>query len=298
MKSKVRTDHLITESININTVDIDILSTKKILKLISDEDNKILKSIKKEVGNIERAINLIYEKLGTGGRLFLVGAGTSGRLAVLEAAECPPTFGTPPKLIHAVIAGGSKAVWRSLEGAEDSYDNSRVNLSKLNINKKDVVLGIAASGSTPFVVTAMKYAKKVKASTLMLTFNPVNKKMADIIIAPIVGPEVIVGSTRMKAGTATKMILNMITTTLMIRMGKTYGNLMVDVQPKSQKLRNRARRIVKELVGTNYKKAESLLNESNWEVKTAVVMGIRKVSKIEAKRLLANQKGFLRKALD
>jgi N-acetylmuramic acid 6-phosphate etherase len=216
----------------------------------------------------------------------------------LEAAECPHTFGTPPKLIHAVIAGGSKAVWRSLEGAEDSYDNSRVNLSKLNINKKDVVLGIAASGSTPFVVTAMKYAKKVKASTLMLTFNPVNKKMADIIIAPIVGPEVIVGSTRMKAGTATKMILNMITTTLMIRMGKTYGNLMVDVQPKSQKLRNRARRIVKELVGTNYKKAESLLNESNWEVKTAVVMGIRKVSKIEAKRLLANQKGFLRKALD
>ncbi len=298
MKSKVRTDHLITESININTVDIDILSTKKILKLISDEDNKILKSIKKEVGNIERAINLIYEKLGTGGRLFLVGAGTSGRLAVLEAAECPPTFGTPPKLIHAVIAGGSKAVWRSLEGAEDSYDNSRVNLSKLNINKKDVVLGIAASGSTPFVVTAMKYAKKVKASTLMLTFNPVNKEMADIIIAPIVGPEVIVGSTRMKAGTATKMILNMITTTLMIRMGKTYGNLMVDVQPKSQKLRNRARRIVKELVGTNYKKAESLLDESNWEVKTAVVMGIRKVSKIEAKRLLANQKGFLRKALD
>ncbi len=298
MKSKVRTDHLITESININTVDIDILSTKKILKLISDEDNKILKSIKKEVGNIESAINLIYEKLGTGGRLFLVGAGTSGRLAVLEAAECPPTFGTPPKLIHAVIAGGSKAVWRSLEGAEDSYDNSRVNLSKLNINKKDVVLGIAASGSTPFVVTAMKYAKKVKASTLMLTFNPVNKEMADIIIAPIVGPEVIVGSTRMKAGTATKMILNMITTTLMIRMGKTYGNLMVDVQPKSQKLRNRARRIVKELVGTNYKKAESLLDESNWEVKTAVVMGIRKVSKIEAKRLLANQKGFLRKALD
>jgi len=298
MKSKIRTDHLITESININTVDIDILSTKKILKLISDEDNKILKSIKKEVGNIERAINLIYEKLGTGGRLFLVGAGTSGRLAVLEAAECPPTFGTSPKLIHAVIAGGSKAVWRSLEGAEDSYDNSRVNLSKLNINKKDVVLGIAASGSTPFVVTAMKYAKKVKASTLMLTFNPVNKKMADIIIAPIVGPEVIVGSTRMKAGTATKMILNMITTTLMIRMGKTYGNLMVDVQPKSQKLRNRARRIVKELVGTNYKKAESLLDESNWEVKTAVVMGIRKVSKIEAKRLLANQKGFLRKALD
>lgn len=298
MKNKRRTDHLITESININTVDIDILSTNKILKLISDEDRKISKSIKKEVGNIERAINLIYEKLSTGGRLFLVGAGTSGRLAVLEAAECPPTFGTSPKLIHAVIAGGSKAVWKSLEGAEDSYDNSRVNLSKLNINKKDVVLGIAASGSTPFVVTAMEYAKKVKASALMLTFNPVNKKMADIIIAPIVGPEVIVGSTRMKAGTATKMILNMITTTLMIRMGKTYGNLMVDVQPKSQKLRNRARKIVKELVGTNYKKAESLLDESDWEVKTAIVIGIKKISKIEAKRLLANQKGFLRKALD
>jgi len=297
MKNIRKTDNLITESVNHNTVDIDISSTKKIIRLISDEDHKISKAVYEQKESIEAAIELIYKQSNNGGRIFFVGAGTSGRLGVIEAAECPPTFGTSSSAVQAIIAGGNKAILNSIEGAEDSYSESKDQLIKKGLNKNDIVVGITASSSTPFVIGAINYAKQIKAPTVLITFNPTNRNMADIVISPILGPEVIVGSTRMKAGTATKMILNMITTTVMIKLGKTYKNLMVDVQPKSAKLRNRAKRIVKQLVNTNYKKAESLLKNSGWDVKVAVVMGIRKLTFIEAKALLKKHKGFLRRAL-
>lgn len=297
MKTNRKTNNLITESVNPNTIDIDISSTKKIIKLISDEDRKISKAVYEQRESIEAAIELIYKQSKNGGRIFFVGAGTSGRLGVIEAAECPPTFGTSPSAVQAIIAGGNKAILNSIEGAEDSHTESTDQLRKRKLNKNDVVVGIAASSTTPFVLGAINYAKQIKAQTVLITFNHVKKNIADIIISPILGPEAIVGSTRMKAGTATKMILNMITTTVMIKLGKTYKNLMVDVQPKSEKLRNRAKRIVKQLVKTNYRKAQSLLEDSGWDVKAAVVMGKRKMTYTEAKALLKKHGGFLRKAL-
>jgi N-acetylmuramic acid 6-phosphate etherase len=298
MKTTRKTDNLITESVNYSTVDIDISSTKKIIKLISDEDRKISKAVYKESKSIEAAVDLIYKQSKIGGRIFFVGAGTSGRLGVIEAAECPPTFGTSPSAVQAIIAGGNKAILSSIEGAEDSYTEGTDELRKKGLSSSDVVVGIAASSTTPFVAGAINFAKKIKTPTVLITFNPTKKNTADIVISPILGPEAIVGSTRMKAGTATKMILNMITTTMMIKLGKTYKNLMVDVQPKSEKLRNRAKRIVRQLVRTNYRKAENLLEDSGWDVKAAVVMGKRKMTYAEAKALLKKHDGFLRKALE
>jgi N-acetylmuramic acid 6-phosphate etherase len=298
MKTTRKTDNLITESVNYSTVDIDISSTKKIIKLISDEDRKISKAVYKESKSIEAAVDLIYKQSKIGGRIFFVGAGTSGRLGVIEAAECPPTFGTSPSAVQAIIAGGNKAILSSIEGAEDSYTEGTDELRKKGLSRSDVVVGIAASSTTPFVAGAINFAKKIKTPTVLITFNPTKKNTADIVISPILGPEAIVGSTRMKAGTATKMILNMITTTMMIKLGKTYKNLMVDVQPKSEKLRNRAKRIVRQLVKTNYRKAENLLEDSGWDVKAAVVMGKRKMTYAEAKALLKKHDGFLRKALE
>jgi N-acetylmuramic acid 6-phosphate etherase len=298
MKTTRKTDNLITESVNYSTVDIDISSTKKIIKLISDEDRKISKAVYKESKSIEAAVDLIYNQSKIGGRIFFVGAGTSGRLGVIEAAECPPTFGTSPSAVQAIIAGGNKAILSSIEGAEDSYTEGTDELRKKGLSSSDVVVGIAASSTTPFVAGAINFAKKIKTPTVLITFNPTKKNTADIVISPILGPEAIVGSTRMKAGTATKMILNMITTTMMIKLGKTYKNLMVDVQPKSEKLRNRAKRIVRQLVKTNYRKAENLLEDSGWDVKAAVVMGKRKMTYAEAKALLKKHDGFLRKALE
>ncbi|HSG31831.1 MAG TPA: N-acetylmuramic acid 6-phosphate etherase [Thermodesulfobacteriota bacterium] len=297
MKNKRKIDKLITESVNPDTVDIDISSTSRIIKLISDEDRKISKAVYEQRKLIEAAIELIYKRIKQGGRIFFVGAGTSGRLGVIEAAECPPTFGTSPNLVQAIMAGGNRAVFHSVEGAEDSYKDSLEQLEKKKFSHKDVVIGIAASSSTPFVIGAIEYAKELKASSVLISFNPTKKRSADIVISPILGPEVIVGSTRMKAGTATKMILNMITTAVMIKLGKTYKNLMVDVQPKSLKLRSRAVRIVKQLVGTTENKSKSLLESANWQVKPAVVMGIKKVTYNRAKEILTQNDGFLRKAL-
>ncbi|NIX15574.1 MAG: N-acetylmuramic acid 6-phosphate etherase, partial [Candidatus Dadabacteria bacterium] len=188
-------------------------------------------------------------------------------------------------------------VFKSVEGAEDSFEDSKIQLKKKKLSENDVVVGIAASSSTPFVMGALDYAIKIKAKSVLISFNPTKKRSADIVISPILGPEVIVGSTRMKAGTATKMILNMITTAVMIKLGKTYKNLMVDVQPKSEKLRNRAVRIVKQLVGTTESKAQRLLESANWQVKPAVVMGVKKVTYNRAKEMLVQNDGFLRKAL-
>jgi N-acetylmuramic acid 6-phosphate etherase len=299
VKNRRRTDDLVTEGINPRTKDIDKNPTRKIIEVISNEDKKMAEAVSKEKKNIVRAVDLIVNRLGRGGRLIFVGAGTSGRLGVMEAAECPPTFGTNQGLIQGVIAGGKKALWRSIEGAEDSKNEAQDKLRKLKLNKNDTVVGIAASVNTPFVEGALIYATKKGCGRILITCNRVNNSpLADVCICPIVGPEVIMGSTRMKAGTATKMVLNMLTTASMIRFGKTYGNLMVDVQPKSDKLRDRAARIVMHALAINRNKANSLLKRSKWNVKLAIVMGSKTIGYKQAKEILSKHKGFLREALN
>ncbi|MDA2918713.1 N-acetylmuramic acid 6-phosphate etherase [Desulfobacterota bacterium AH_259_B03_O07] len=293
-----KTDHLITERINPRTIGIDKCSTLEIVELISEEDKEVAEAVSRQIRKITKSVNFIVSSLKQGGRLLFIGAGTSGRLGVMEATECPPTFGTDPNLIKGVIAGGKSAFWRSIEGAEDSRKDSQTELAKLKLNSKDVVVGIAASVDTPFVEGALSYAKKIGCGRIIITCHPVNySNLADIIISPVVGPEVIVGSTRMKAGTATKMVLNMLTTATMIKLGKTYGNLMVDVQPRSEKLRDRAIRIVMHLAGTGRKETSILLERSRWNVKIAVIMGRKGIKYREARAILESSNGFLRKAL-
>lgn len=292
-----KTDHLITEKINPKTSRLDECSTLEIIELISEEDKKVAEAVAKENGDISKAVDIIVSKLREGGRLFFVGAGTSGRLGILEAVECPPTFGTKPSLIQGVIAGGKKALWHSIEGAEDSGSESQMALSKLKLSQRDVVVGITASGTTPFVEGALSYAKEKGCAPILVACNPVNSSPADVTISILVGPEVIVGSTRMKAGTATKMVLNMLTTASMVRLGKTYGNLMVEVQPNSEKLRDRAKRIVMHILGVDRKRAEALLKKSGWNVKVAVIMGKKGLSYKKAQELLTRHGGFLRESL-
>jgi N-acetylmuramic acid 6-phosphate etherase len=295
--TKRRTGHLITERINPRTNHIDECSTLHVIELISEEDKRVADAVARQKRNIVKAVDLIVRRLSKGGRLFFLGAGTSGRLGVMEAAECPPTFGTHPSLIQGIIAGGKKALWRSIEGAEDSISESQRALSKLGLDEKDTVIGIAASATTPFVEGALSYAKRKRCARILITCNPTNSPLADISISLLVGPEIIVGSTRMKAGTATKMVLNILTTASMVRLGKTYGNLMVEVQPNSEKLRDRGKRIVMQILGINHQKAERLLKKSDWDVKVAVVMGRKNLSYKEAKEQLKKHKGFLREAL-
>lgn len=298
MKRRRSTEHLITEGINPRTKEIDRLSTRRIIDLISEEDGGVAEAVSREKRNIERAVDLVVKTLRAGGRLVLIGAGTSGRLCVMEAAECPPTFGTKPSRILGIIAGGKKAFSRSLEGAEDSRKDAVEGLKKIKLDGKDVVVGVAASASTPFVEGALSYAAKKGCGRILVTCNRVNNSfMADVFVCPIVGPEVIMGSTRMKAGTATKMVLNMLTTVSMIKLGKTYGNLMVDVQPKSDKLRDRAERIVMHVLGIDRNKANDLLIRSKWSVKVAIVMGRRAIGYKKAREILSKHKGFLHEAL-
>jgi len=293
-----KTGHLLTEKINTRTADIDMRTPVEIVDLILDEDRTITGAIEKEKKNIAKGVEIIVDRLSRGGRLIFIGAGTSGRLGVMEAAECPPTFGTDPSMILAVIAGGAKAIKKSVEGAEDSRKEARKALKELELSGKDVVVGIAASATTPFVESALRYAQKKESGGILVTCNPVSDKPADIVISLTVGPEAIVGSTRMKAGTATKMVLNMLTTASMVTLGKTYGNLMVDVQPRSAKLKDRARRIVRHLTGVSDTTAKELLEKSGWDVKVSVVMGAKKLSRGKAKELLKKHQGFLRGALE
>lgn len=297
MTKSRKTGHLLTEKINPRTSDLDKCSTEEIIGLILNEDRSIADAIEKEREHIASAVDLIVERLRRGGRIFFVGAGTSGRLGVLEAAECPPTFGTDPEMIRAVIAGGKDAVWQSVEGAEDSGEDAERALSEAGLNEKDVVIGIAASAGTPFVQSALSFAGTTGGGRVLVTCNTVPRESADVVISLLVGPEAIVGSTRMKAGTVTKMVLNMLTTASMVKLGKTLGNLMVDVQPRSAKLRDRAIRIVMHLSAVEEGRALELLVESNWDVKCAVVMAVRRVSYEQAKELLDENEGFLRKAL-
>lgn len=297
MKESRKTGHLLTEKINPRTTHLDKCSPLEVVELILEEDRAIVEAIGQQKHNIAKAVELVTAKLKLGGRLFFIGAGTSGRLGVIEAAECTPTFGTDPELIQGFIAGGREAIWQSIEGAEDSTLESRVFLEEAGLTKNDIVVGIAASASTPFVESGLQYANQMGSGSVLVTCNTVESKIANVTIELLVGPEVVVGSTRMKAGTVTKMVLNMITTASMVQLGKTYGNLMVDVQPKSAKLRDRAKRIVVHIAEVDEEKSNELLNQSDWDVKASIVMAKKELSLKEAKDLLEKHNGFLREAL-
>jgi len=292
-----KTGHLLTEKINPRTLHLDKCSPLEVVELILQEDRAIVEAVHKQKDSIAKAIELVVGKLKLGGRLFFIGAGTSGRLGVIEAAECPPTFGTDPSLIQAFIAGGRDAIWQSIEGAEDSRTEAEGFLTEAGLSKDDTVIGIAASASTPFVEGGLQYAKNLGSGSVLVTCNPVNSSIAEVTIELLVGPEVVVGSTRMKAGTVTKMVLNMITTASMVQLGKTYGNLMVDVQPKSAKLRDRAKRIVMHIAEVSEEKAEELLEQSAWDVKASIVMEKKGLGLKDSKELLEKSNGFLREAL-
>jgi N-acetylmuramic acid 6-phosphate etherase len=292
-------EDLVTEQINTKTKTIDRISTLEILKLINEEDKKVAFVVEKELKNISLTVETIVKALLVGGRLIYIGAGTSGRLAILDAAECPPTFGTSPDLVIGLIAGGEKALTQAVEGIEDDTLESVRQLKSIGLNEKDVLVGIAASGRTPYVLSAMEYAKSVQCLTVAISCTTNSKlyQLADIAITPVVGPEVISGSTRLKAGTAQKMVLNMISTAAMIRLGKVYQNLMVDVQPTNKKLIERAKKIVMRVTGVDYKKAEQVLEEAHYSTKAAIVMIKTNQNRDEAVKLLAKSNGFIHKAL-
>ncbi len=265
---------LLTEERNPDSVHIDEMSVREILELMNSEDKKVASSVQKELPYIEKAVQIVVESLSHGGRVFYVGAGTSGRLGVLDAAECPPTFSSPPEMVQVIIAGGSEALIKSMVGAEDDSEAAGIELSKRGLTNKDVVVGIAASRRTPYVVGAIDHARKIGAKTIYVSCNPRAQMNipVDVSICPTPGPEVVTGSTRMKAATAQKMILNMISTTTMVRMGKVYENLMVDLQVKSQKLEERSKRILTVLTDVSYQEASQYLDRAKGNLKAAIVM--------------------------
>jgi N-acetylmuramic acid 6-phosphate etherase len=292
---------LATEQSNPLSENIDSASVEEILRVINEEDKLVPRAVEKELKYIEKAVELIVESIKRVGRLFYFGAGTSGRLGILDAVECPPTFGTPPDLIKGFIAGGNDAVFKAVEGAEDSEQNGADDLIKAGVNEKDVVCGIAASRRTPYVIGAVKKAKELGAATLFVTTNPRESfifQEADISICPFVGPEVIMGSTRMKSGTAQKLVLNMLTTASMIRLGKVYGNMMIDLQLTNNKLKERARRIIMIITGIDYETAGKYLADAGGHVKTALVMILAKVSRDEAVSRLTAADGFVKRAIE
>lgn len=264
---------LMTEQQNANTLHIDEMTTDDILKVINQEDQKVALAVEKELAAISRAVDAIYEKVSCGGRLIYIGAGTSGRLGVLDASECPPTYGVSPHLVQGIIAGGKTALQNAVEGAEDSEELAINDLKFIELNEHDVVCGLAASGRTPYVIAGLQYAQSINATTLSICCvdNGVISQYADFPIEVKVGPEVITGSTRMKAGTAQKIVLNMLSTTLMIKLGKVYGNLMVDVQPTNAKLKERAIGIVQRCTGVSKVEAQRLLESNHYDVKCAVL---------------------------
>jgi len=263
-----------TEAINPSTLAIDKQSAGDIVEGMLNEDRKMLMAVQREKDRIAVGVDIITQALRKGGRIVFVGAGTSGRLGIVESAEMPPTFGTTPELVQAIMAGGKNAVIRAKEGVEDNYEEGARSVNRLRPARKDVVIGVSASGMTPFVRGALTRARRAGSKIIFVTCDPRTElqTFVDLTIAPAVGPEVIAGSTRLKAGTATKMVLNMLTTAAMVRIGKTYGNLMVDVQMGSEKLRDRARRIITIVTGLEYDDADKLLRRAHWNVKAAIVM--------------------------
>jgi N-acetylmuramic acid 6-phosphate etherase len=286
-----------TEQRNARTQRIDIASSLDIVDLMNGEDARVAEIVHGEREKIARAIDLLVNAFKTGGRLFYVGAGTSGRLGVLDAAECPPTFGVAPSMVTGIIAGGYPALVKSAEGAEDDVNAGAADLDAAGVTNRDVVVGIAASGTTPYVRVALSRAQTIGAKTVLLTCGTPPKALSetcDVIINPVTGPEVLTGSTRLKAGTATKMVLNTLTTGAMIRLGKVYGNLMVDLVALSQKLHDRGERIVMEVCGVGRAEARAALERADGSVKLAIVMVRKRADKTEAKRLLEGAGGFVR----
>lgn len=297
---RIQLENLTTEKVNCNTVDIDQKSAYDIVKIMNEEDKKVPLAVEKELPNIAKAVEEIVESLKNNGRLIYLGAGTSGRLGILDAAECPPTFGTPKEMVIGLIAGGEIALLEAVEGAEDSEEEGIKDLKSVNLTSNDVVVGIAASGRTPYVIGGLNYAKEIGATTVSLCCNedaPITK-IADIAITPIVGPEVIAGSTRLKSGTAQKLVLNMLTTASMIGIGKVYNNLMVDVQTTNEKLIDRAKRIVMLATGEDEEIVKTALEQSSFQPKVAVVMIKTHCSKEEAIKRLEAANGFIKKALE
>lgn len=291
--------HLPTEAINPDTLGIDTTPVLEIIDLISQEDRKVVAAVHKERERIAHGVEIIVAALKKGGRLLLVGAGTSGRLGVIEATEMPTTFGTPARLVHAIMAGGQDAVFRTREGVEDNFEEGARSVARLRVSKRDVVVGVSASGITQFVRGALTGARKKSARIIFVTCWPGTElqNFVDLIIAPAVGAEVIAGSTRLKAGTATKMVLNMLTTISMIRVGKTYGNLMVDIHVGSEKARDRARRIVATVTGGSQDEAAVWLKKAKWNVKAAIVMKLTGMTYVQSLRQLRGAEGSVRAAL-
>lgn len=290
---------LVTESLNINTLNIDRAETIEVVRMINDEDKKVALAIEKELPKIAEAVDIISEKLDAGGKLIYLGAGTSGRLGILDASECQPTFGVSPELVQGIIAGGDKAIRDAIEGVEDNKEEAIKQLKELDFNPKDVLVGIAASGRTPYVIGGLEYAKEIGATTISVTCNQNSdiSKLANVSIAPLVGPEVIAGSTRMKAGSAQKMVLNMLTTATMVKLGKVYQNLMVDVQAKNSKLIERCKKIVMKATEVNKEEATKYLEKTDYNVKLAIFIIKTGLEINKATNILEKHKGHLNKAL-
>jgi N-acetylmuramic acid 6-phosphate etherase len=292
-------ENLLTEQPNPASESIDALPTAEALRIINAEDQKVAAAVAAEIPAIARAVDTIVSAMQHGGRLFYIGAGTSGRLGVLDAAECPPTFSVPPDLVQGIIAGGETALARATETTEDDPAIGARDLVQRGFGSQDVLVGIAASGRTPYVLGAVAEARRLGARTVSITCTPESElaRAVDISIAPLAGPEVVAGSTRMKAGTATKLVLNMLSTAVFIRLGYVYGNLMVNVQPKNSKLIDRARRIVARASGATYEQAGDLLAAAGNSVRTAIVMGKLGLSREQADDRLAKAGGRISEAL-
>ncbi len=291
---------LTTEKRNQNTLNIDKLSTRKMVEVINQEDKKVAVAVEKVLDQIALAVDIISDAFENGGRLIYIGAGTSGRLGILDASECPPTYGVSYDLVVGLIAGGKEAIIKAKEGAEDSKSLAVEELDEINFSKQDVLVGIAASGRTPYVVGGLEYANSLGAQTISVSCsdNSVIAEVADVGIKVIVGPEVLTGSTRMKAGTAQKMVLNMLTTGAMIKIGKVYSNLMVDVKASNKKLVERAKRIVIEATGVSREEAIDKLELTDYDVKLAILLIKTGLSKEEVSKLLANNNGHISKVLE
>jgi N-acetylmuramic acid 6-phosphate etherase len=288
-----------TEAINPSSLNLDKAPVPDIIDLMLAEDRKVVASVQKEKERIAHGVEIITQALRKGGRILFVGAGTSGRLGVLEAAEMPPTFGLSPGLVQAVMAGGKDAVFTAKEGVEDDYEEGARAIARLRPTQRDVAIGVSASGITPFVRGALTRARKSGLKIIFVTCWPGTElqNFVDLIVAPAVGPEVLTGSTRLKAGTATKMVLNMLTTISMVRIGKTYGNLMVDVQSNSEKLKDRARRILGIASGLEYEEADKLLRRAHWNVKAAIVMSKTGLTYVQAQARLRKAHDSVREAI-
>lgn len=288
-----------TEQRNPKTMNIDLMSTEEIITVINQEDTLVPNVIARQVPIISEVVDEIVVAFKQGGRLIYIGAGTSGRLGIIDASECPPTFGTDPSLVVGIIAGGKEAMTEAIEGVEDDKQQGQTDLEDISLTAMDIVVGIAASGRTPYTIGALEYAKKIGARTVSVVCSKDSEmeKISDYTVAAVVGPEVITGSTRMKAGTAQKLVLNMLSTASMIKMGKVYGNLMVDVQMTNEKLHNRAVNIVKMATGASDEEARAAIKEQNYHTKAAILQIITGLKGNEAKSLLEKHDGYLRDAI-